>query len=198
MSFLRKRYLWIPAKLLAMAFPTLLLVVQIPEMQYDLSGGGRPVEIATPEQLAGGRSSRATFAAVSGKIDFDKKLSHTTYGLAFTYFTLEGYGESIIVRTYNKVDDNWSGRDRFEGKLRPYNDMPFSRTVRAMFRERCGLAIPPGAFFLAHEDVPDLSGWNVGAVIFSTVLWATMFYFFFLRRRKGSGKVNAPASIHPS
>ena len=35
------------------------------------------------------------------------------------------------------------------------------------------------AFFIALDDVPKVSGWQVGATIFASLLWIAMFFLFF-------------------
>jgi hypothetical protein len=96
---------------------------------------------------------------------------------------LKEYGTMLVVRTSEKVSEDWEKIDTHLGRLRPYHRMPFSRSVRAGFRDTVGVSIPENAFFLARDDVPKLNGWNIGAVSFASILWCILFYFFFVRRR---------------
>jgi hypothetical protein len=66
--------------------------------------------------------------------------------------------------------------------------MPFSRSVRAGFRDTLGVSIPENAFFLARDDVPRPNGWSIGAVSFAGVLWCILFYFFFVHSRMRAAK----------
>ncbi len=194
MFFLRGRFWLTLAKLLALVFPTALFCVQIPEMRYDL-GPSVPQEITTADQLSGGPLRDRTFVAVIGKVDPNRGVVYSTYGLTYTYLLIEPYGARMVMRVYGTIDDSWGDRNRFEGKLR-YGRMAFRRTVRAAFREKHQIEIPANALFLAYHDNPALSGWNVAAVIFSAVMWLVMFYFFFLWPRPKV--VTARPSSHPS
>ena len=51
--------------------------------------------------------------------------------------------------------------------------------------EKFQVPVGEDAFFLALDDVPRLSGWQVGALIFASLLWIVMFYmFYFYKWRK--------------
>jgi len=94
------------------------------------------------------------------------------------------YGARLVVRTYDKVTDQWEDLRRFLGRLQPFAQQPFSYRIREIYRERAGIEIPEDAFFLALDDVPQASGWQLGALALSGVLWVGMLYGFFLRRRR--------------
>lgn len=172
-------------KIAALAFVGLLIVVQIPEIQYDF-GPDEPLTIASPEALDALEIGRPTFVAITAAPDFSKAFIYQRYGLNYTYFMLEPYGLRVVVRTYDTVTDEWNDLTRFVGKLRPFREQPFSRSIAAIYRERYPITIPEGAYFLALGDVPKPSGWQVGAVTFASLLWLAMCYFFFFFHRKKS------------
>jgi hypothetical protein len=185
MFLLRARFWLGVAKALFLAFVALLALVQLPELRYDL-GPRTPVELSEPADLAPGRFPTATFVAVRGTPDFEHAFVYRRYGLDHTYFQLEGYGTRLVVRTYEKVTDEWHELDRFLGRLQPFVRQPFSYHVRDILRDRMGVEIPRDAYFLALDDVPRPSGWQVGAVVFSALLWCLLLYLFFLRRPRAA------------
>ena len=183
MFLFRKRFWLTLLKLILLAFVTWMIRLQIPELRYDL-GTKTPVRIAGPADLAAQPGDRPTFAAVEGKVDFDKAFVHNTHGVTNAYFLIEGYDNVLVVRSYEKVTDDWRKLDRHVGRLKTYHRMPFSRTIRTIFRDRFKVEVPPEAWFLARDDVPRPSAWQIGAVIFATALWCVLLYFFFIRRKK--------------
>ncbi|MDP6635001.1 MAG: hypothetical protein QGG42_08900 [Phycisphaerae bacterium] len=197
MAFPLKRIGLFLVKLFVMLIVTVMIMVLIPEFRYDL-GPKTPVDVAAPKDLSPQRFATSTFATVHGKGDFKKAFIHSKYGVPYTYFLLEGYGPALVVRTAEKVDDDWEKLDRHVGRLRTYRRMPFSRTVRAVFKDRFKVDIPADALFLARDDVPRLSGWQVAAAIFASTLWLILTYIFFVhgfvRRRKAKA---SPAEPRP-
>ena len=180
---LRKGFWLLVLKLLALLFVAVMVVIQVPELLYDL-GPKQPVEIAGPEGLGPGRFSKATFVSVSGSPNFDRAFVYRRYGLSYTYFLVEPYGIRLVVRTYEKVEDDWKDITQFVGKLRPFSRQPFSYRIRSIYRERFKEEIPRDAYFLALYDVPKPSGWQIGALIFAGILFAAMVYLFFFFRWK--------------
>jgi hypothetical protein len=183
-------------KVAALVFVAGLVALQVPELRYDL-GSKRPTEIGGPDGLAALRREGSTFVSVSGRIDFDKAFVHQTHGLAWTYFLVEPYGARLVARTSEKVTDDEAYRriDTFVGRLKAFDRMPFDRTIRGIFARDFSTEIPPDAWFLAKDDVPDVSAWQVGALAFAGGLWLVFFYFFFVWRRgkRGSEDVTARA-----
>jgi hypothetical protein len=175
---LQKR-LWIfVLKCVGLLFVGSMIVIQIPELRYDL-GDIRPIEISNPDELQKVRFGRATFVSVRGKANFEKAFVYQRYGLNYTYFIIEPYGLYLVSRTYEKVTDEWENLNRFLGKLRPFDDQPFSYRIREIFYDQYGDSIPQGAYFLGLDDIPKPSGWQIGAISFASVLWGVMFYLFF-------------------
>jgi hypothetical protein len=161
---------------------TAMIRFQIPELRYDL-GPREPVSIVSPNDLSPERFAQSTFASVRGRPDLTKAAKFAMHGVPFTYFLLEEYGTKLVVRAPEEIDEQWVQIDRHLGRLRPYRRMPFSRSVRAGFRKHFDIGIPANAMFLARDDVPRPSGWSIGAVIFASVLWCVLVYFFFIHRR---------------
>ena len=85
-------------------------------------------------------------------------------------FSIEPYGDLVVVRTYDPVTDEWRKMDRFVGKLRPFETQPFSYRIRAIYKEKMGVDVPDGALFLALYDVPKPNGWQIAAIVLATVL----------------------------
>ena len=184
--FLFKGKFWLTVlKVLFLAFVGAMLLVQIPELRYDL-GDHVPVDVYTPEELTFERFPKATFVTVHGSPNFEKGFVYRRYGLNYTYFNIKPFGMRIVARTHDEVTDEWKRLDRFLGKLRPFNAQPFHYRIRDIYREKFRAEVPEDAFFLALDDVPRLSGWQIGAAGFSCVLWLVMFYFFFFFRRRPS------------
>jgi hypothetical protein len=166
-------------KLFLLLVVTAMIKFQIPELQYDF-GERKPVNVQSPDELSLERFGRSTFASVRGKADFNKAASFAKHGVRYTYFLLEEYGTKLVVRTPEAVSEEWEKIDFHVGRLRPYHRMPFSRSIRAGFRKLFDIGIPEDAFFLARDDAPRPNGWSVGAVIFASVLWCVLAYFFFV------------------
>lgn len=169
-------------KLFLIIVVTMYFKFLIPELRYDF-GTKEPVKIESMEDLLAARSHRAVFASVRGRADFTKAVILAKHGVRYTYFLLEEYGPMLVVRTPEKVSEQWADIEFHVGRLRPYKRMPFDRTVSAGFRTSRDIIIPEDAFFLGRDDAPRPSGWPVGAVIFSSVLWCVLFYFFFVHGR---------------
>lgn len=183
--FLMGKGFWLTAlKIVGLVFVGGMIWVQIPELRYDL-GRRRPVEITSPGGLSTERFGHATFVSIRGKPNFDRAFVYRRYGLSYTYFNLDPYGAGLVVRTYDRVTDEWKNLNRFLGRLRPFARQPFSYRIRQIYREKFQVEIPGDAFFLALDDVPRASGWQFGAMTFAGVLWVAMFYLFFLYRREG-------------
>ena len=176
------RIVLICIKLFLMIIVTAYFKFLIPELRYDL-GPKEPIKIESLEQLSAARSPRSAFASVSGKADFTKAATFAKYGVRYTYFLLEEYGTKLVVRTPELMSEEWADIEFHVGRLRPYKRMPFDRSVSTEFRTRHGIEIPEDAFFLGRDDVPRPSGWLIGALVFSTVLWCVLFYFFFVHGR---------------
>jgi hypothetical protein len=179
-----KRVVVTLGKLFLLLLVTMMVRFQLPELRYDF-GPHRPVEVKGVDDLSLERFRQPTFAAISGKPDLTKAAVYASHGVPFTYFLLEGYGSKIVVRTPELVQKKWADVDSHLGRLRPYRRMPFSRSVRSGFHQLFGMSIPEDAFFLARDDVPRPSGWNIGAIVYAGVLWCVLAYFFFLRRHVG-------------
>jgi hypothetical protein len=195
---LRGRFWLTLLKLAALAFVALMVLIQIPELRYDF-GPKTPVEITGEQELAPGRFQSPTFVSIGGEADFDHAFVYRRYGLQYTYFLIRPYGIRLVARTYERVDDDWKNITRFLGKLRPFRRQPFSYRIRDIYRERFDIRIPEGAYFLALYDVPKPSGWQIGAVIFSGLLWIFMVYmFFFFRRARRSASVLEQDQEHPA
>lgn len=175
-------------KVFLLVVVTAMVAFQIPELRYDF-GTRSPVPIESAEELAPDRFGRSTFVAVRGKVDLEHAATFAMHGVRYTYFLLQEYGPRLVARTAEQVDESWENIELHLGRLRPYRRMPFSRSVRAGFKQQFDLSIPADAFFLGRDDTPRPSAWNVGAVIFAAVLWVILFYFFFLWRRRPSQSV---------
>ena len=166
----------------------LLLVVafmawmQIPELIYDF-GSKTPLAITNPAQLSGSKISGTTFASVEGAPDFTNAFVYRRYGLDHHYFTVEPYGTRLVVRTYDEINEDWRQLTHFLGRLRPFDQQPFSGYIAAIYLERFGVSIPSDAWFLALDDVPDPSGWQIGGLILSGAIWSVLFWLFFLRKK---------------
>lgn len=201
-----KRILLVALKLFLLAVVAMMVRLQIPELRYDL-GVRTPVEITSPNNLSIERFGRPTFVSVRGRPDLTKAAVYASHGVPFTYFLLDGYGPTLMVRAPEKVDPEWVNITTHLGRLRPYHRMPFSRSVGAGFQQLFEVRIPDDAFFLARDDAPRASGWTIGAVVFAGALWCTLAYFFFLHRhvaravtintRGWPGFPSSPARTHP-
>jgi len=178
-----KKLLLILIKVVFLIFVASMIVIQIPELEYDL-GDRSPVTIDGPQELSIRQFPHAVFAAVKGTPDFRHAFVYRRYGLSYTYFNIEPYGARLVVRTYEPVDEKWEELRLFLGKLRPFNHQPFHYRIREIYKEKFDAEIPEDAFFLGLDDVPKVSGWQVGAVIFASILWMVLFYMFFLFKKK--------------
>ena len=94
----------------------------------------------------------------------------------------------LVVRTYEPINDEWKDIKMFLGKLRPFNRQPFHYKIRDIYEEKFDTEVPQDAFFMGLDDVPRVSGWQVGAVIFAGILWLVMFYMFYFYKWKKPGK----------
>lgn len=176
-----QRILLLAIKVVVLYFTAQLALLQLPELRYDLSGT-TPAAVTSTAELEGLSVLHPVFAAVHGRADFGNAFTYQRYGLTFTYFTIRPYGLRIVARTHDRVTDEWTQLDRFLGKLRPFKEQPFSYRIEEIFRDKHDLVIPADAYFLALDDVPEVSGWQIGAIVFSVLLWFVLFYFFFLYR----------------
>ncbi len=172
-------------KVLALLFVGSMILVQVPELLYDL-GPKTPVSISGPDELSSSKFTRATFVSIKGTPDFEKAFVYKRYGLSYTYFNIKPYGMRIVVRTYLPVTDDWKKLNRFLGKLRPFKHQPFHYRIRDIYREKFDIPVEKNAFFLALDDVPHLSGWQAGAFIFATLLWIVIFYMFYFYKKGGA------------
>ncbi len=179
----RKTFWLTILKLAALAFVTMMLAVHVPEITYDL-GPKTPRMIESPEELARSGIKGPTFVSLAGTPDFEKGFVYKRYGLSYTYFNIKPYGLTVVVRTHDRVTDEWNGLDRFLGRLRAFESQPFSYRIRDIYLERFQAEIPEGAYFLALDDVPSLSGWQTGALVFGILLWLVLFWFFFIFPRR--------------
>ncbi|MFC1822405.1 hypothetical protein ACFL9T_06830 [Thermodesulfobacteriota bacterium] len=185
--FFRKKFWLTILKLIALGFVSAMLLVQIPELFYDL-GPKSPLAISTPQGLSRDRIAGATFVSIEGKPDFKNAFIYRRYGLSYSYFTVEPYGMRLIARTHEEVTDEWNQLNRFMGKLRPFNRQPFHYRIRDIYQEKFQIDVPSDAFFLALDDVPKINGWQISAMVFAILLWLVMFYMFFLFGRRRSKK----------
>lgn len=176
-----KKIFLLLGKLLVLFLVGYLAYLQLPELLYDLSEK-TPTAITSKEELTKYDLKQSTFVAVQGRANFANAFSYQRYGLTFTYFTIKPYGLSIVARTHEKVTDEWTKLDRFLGKMRPFAMQPFSYRIEEIFQSKMGISIPQDAYFLALDDVPEVNGWQVGAILFSIILWGVLVYLFFFYR----------------
>lgn len=176
-----KTFFFTVIKVFLLVVVTAMVFFQIPELRYDF-GSKEPVVIDSPEQLKELNIDRSTFVSIHGTINFDRAATFATHGLKYTYFMLNDYDAMLIVRTYETVDESWAEIDRYIGRLQPYDQMAFSRSVRAGFKTNFDVMIADKAYVLGRDDVPAVSGWSVGATIFAVILWCILVYFFFIRK----------------
>ncbi|MHC4084483.1 MAG: hypothetical protein ACYSWZ_07075 [Planctomycetota bacterium] len=169
-------------KILLLLFLALMVKFQIPELRYDL-GTKEMMPIKSLEDLSIERFQRSTFVSIRGKADFTKAATFAKYGVPYTYFLLDEHGSKLVVRSPEKLSEKWTEIDIHIGRLRPFQRMPFKRSVRAGFLKLFDVDIPEDAFFLARDDVPRASGWSIGAVAFAGILWCLLVYLFFIHRQ---------------
>ncbi len=181
MLLLRKRFWLVVLKLVALLYVAGLSLVQVPGLRYDL-GPREAVLIEDPADLPAELSRRQVFASLAGTASFEHAFTYKRYGMDITYFTLEEYGTRVLVKTYDRVTDEWAGFVRFPGRLRSFDGHHFSSRLREIFRERAGVEVPANAYVLGMYDVPEVDGWQMAAVVYLGVMWAGMIYFFFLWR----------------
>jgi len=174
-------------KILLLLIVAFMAWMQVPELAYDF-GSKTPLEINDPQQLAELKVTGATFASVKGTPDFTNAFVYQRYGLDHHYFTVDPYGMKMVVRTYDEITDEWRQIGRFVGRLRPFDEQPFSRYIAAIYLERFGVAVPADAWFLALDDVPKPSGWQIGGLILSGTIWVILLWLFFLRRGSLRGR----------
>ena len=168
-------------RVLALLFVAGMVYVQIPEFFYDLKPR-KPISITDPATLTIKNFPRSAFVSIDGKADFENAFVYKRYGLSYTYFNIKPYGMRLVVRTYQSVTEEWKSITRFLGKLRPFARQPFYYKIRDIYNEKFGTKVPDDAFFLALDDVPRLSGWQIGALVFACVLWLVMLYMFYFFR----------------
>ncbi|MGD8353225.1 MAG: hypothetical protein PVJ01_03590, partial [Pseudomonadota bacterium] len=120
--------------LLVIAFMAWL---QIPELLYDF-GSRTPVMIEDPSQLTSSTIRGTVFASIKGTPDFTNAFIYKRYGLDHHYFTVDPYGMKLVVRTYDEITDEWRQINRFVGRLRAFDEQPFSRYIAAIYRDRFG------------------------------------------------------------
>ena len=186
--FFLRGFFWLTLlKIGFLLFVGAMVLVQIPEVRYDL-GPKEPVVLKGLDGLDGARITKSTFVVVEGKPDFTNAFIYKRYGLLYSYFTIQPYGMRLVVRTYDKITDEWQALNRFVGKLRPFRHQPFHYRIRDIYDEKFQVEVPEEAYFLALDDVPRISVWQIGALCFASILWLCMFYFFFLFKRLGRGR----------
>lgn len=176
------RLLLTVAKIAALSLLALMAWIQVPELTYDF-GKKEPVEINNPADLDPSRIPGTTFAVVRGTPDFSQAFIYRRYGLDHHYFTVDPYGYQLVVRTYGEITDEWKGFTSFVGRLRPFERQPFSRYIRAIYKDRFDVTLPEKAYFLALDDVPKHSGWQVGGFVLAILMWVGFFWLFFLWKR---------------
>ena len=75
--------------------------------------------------------------------------------------------------------------------------MPFSRRINAIYQSKFQVEIPHDAYFLARDDVPRPSKWQIGAVSFAALLWIVLFYFFYIFPRQRRKRLAAASKDLP-
>jgi hypothetical protein len=166
-------------KIVPLVILALLAMMQIPELIYDF-GTKKPLEIDDLSDLTDGTVGRTVFASVKGTPDFTNAFVYQRYGLDLHYFNVQPYGMNLVVRTYDEITDEWKQIGNFVGRLRPFDRQPFSRYIAAIYDEKFGLQVPGDAWFLALDDVPKPSGWQIGGLVLASLIWMFMFWLFFL------------------
>ena len=158
--FLLKKKFWVTlVKVFFLLFVASMVFIQLPELLYDLSPN-KPVPIDGVEDLKREGANKTIFASIEGTPNFDRAFVYQRYGLSYTYFLIEPYGMKLVARTYEKVDDDWETRTRFLGKLKPFDDQPFSYRIEKIFMDQFEEEVPDDAFFLALDDAFDVQGFQ--------------------------------------
>ena len=196
--FLFKKGFWITLlKIFLLVFVASMVAMQFPELRYD-SGSKEPVQIQRPGDLSPDRLPPKVFASIEGRPDFSKAFIQQKYGLTYTYFAVQPYGLKLVVRTFDTVDEDWKQMDRLVGKLAPFDDQPFSYRISEIYETEFQETIPENAYFLGLYDVPKIDGFQLGAVIFASVMWIVMFLMFFVFKLKIPGpRSNSPQGSYP-
>ncbi|MBD3291916.1 MAG: hypothetical protein GF393_03265 [Armatimonadia bacterium] len=170
-------------KVLALLIVIRLALLQIPELAYDL-GPKTPIEIDSPDDLAPERFTGSTFVAVTGTPDLTRLVRHGRHGILFHYFNLKPFGMRLVVRSYERPTEEWDTLTRFVGRLKPFAKQPFDGTLRERYRTEFNAEVPEQAYVLYLYDVPRVSGWQVGALIYAVLLLAGLIYIFFIRKKR--------------
>ena len=184
--FLFRKRFWIGAiKVGLLIYFAVLAVLQAPELLYDF-GPAKPVVVADSAALRALPPTRSRFVTLQGPGEFDAAaFQYRSHGLDGTYFLLKGYDAWVVVRTYDKVTDDWKTLDRHVGRLQPFRTMAFSRTIRKVYQDRFGVTLPANGYYLARDDVPAVSAWGIGAAAFCVLAFFAVLYFgFFWHARK--------------
>jgi len=171
-------------KIAVLLFVAFMVWMQVPEMSYDF-GSKTPIEIDDPSRLSTQYLSGTVFASIKGTPDFTNAFVYRRYGLDHRYFTVEPYGMMLVVRTYDEITEDWRLLNRFVGRLRSFEQQPFSRYIAAIYLEKFGVSVPTDAWFLALDDVPKPSRWQTGGLILAGAIWLFLLWFFFLRGKLG-------------
>ena len=165
-------------KIAVLLFVAFMAWMQVPELAYDI-GSKTPIEINDPSRLAPQFVSGTVFASVGGTPDFTNAFVYRRYGLDHHYFTVEPYGMKLVVRTYDEITEDWRQLNRFVGRLRPFQQQPFSHYISAIYLERFGVSVPADAWVLALEDVPKPSRWQIGGLVLAGIIWLVLLWLFF-------------------
>lgn len=184
--FLFRKRFWVQAvKFGLLAYFAVLAILQVPELLYDF-GPSSPTVVSDSAALRALPAARSRFVTLRGQGEFDQAaFQYRSHGLDGTYFLLKGYDSWVVVRTYDKVTDDWKVLDRHVGRLQPYRTMAFSRTIRKVYQDRFGVTLPANGFYLARDDVPAASAWGIGATVFCILAFLAVLYFgFFWHGRK--------------
>jgi len=170
-------------KLLCLALAGYMAILQIPELLYDF-GAATPVTIESVDDLDKPELAGTSFVSIAGSPSFTDAFVYHRYGLDMHYFNVDPYGLRLVVRSYDKPTDEWKKMTRFVGRMRPFDKQPFSRYVEKIYIEKFGAAIPGDAYFLALDDVPRPSLWQVGGLVLAVSIWCLLFWLFFLRGKR--------------
>lgn len=188
-----KRISLLILKIFVLLVVTMMIRLQMPELRYDF-GAREPLRIESAQDLPGDLPRSGVFVSVRGTADFSNAATYASHGVPYTYFLLEEYGPRLVVRSPELVDETWKDINAHIGRLRPYHGMPFSRSVRSGFQSLFGVTIADNAFSLARDDVPQPNGWSIGALVFASILWGVLAYFFFVRPLTGRRKTQSASA----